>query len=314
MHAVGTAGERLGTWHEASSWSWAPYVARRVLTVDNGSRAPTEISELGPVQVTLMTATPYMIRRTLTLIRQADPEPYEPGVAGRVAHEDQALGEAGDLVLYDTARPYWSVMATDLPTCQLLVLRFPRGLLPLPQRELRHSTAVRIPASRGLGAVSSQFLLQLARRADELGPAEAARLSTLALDVVAAAFAQALEAAPAETRHGALVGRLHTYIQERLGDPKLTPGSIAAAHHISVRYLHKLFREEGHTVAGWIRERRLERCRHELADPLLAAHPISAIATRWGFVNAAHFSQAFRGAYGLSPSQFREHYAAVHGD
>ncbi|WP_328616882.1 helix-turn-helix domain-containing protein [Amycolatopsis sp. NBC_00355] len=29
------------------------------------------------------------------------------------------------------------------------------------------------------------------------------------------------------------------------------------------------------------------------------------IAARWGFAGAAHFSQAFRGAYGLSPSRFR---------
>ena len=59
---------------------------------------------------------------------------------------------------------------------------------------------------------------------------------------------------------------------------------IAAAHHISLRSLHQLFHDEGLTVAGWIRQRRLECCRRDLSDPALAARPVAAIAARWGFL------------------------------
>jgi AraC-like DNA-binding protein len=48
-----------------------------------------------------------------------------------------------------------------------------------------------------------------------------------------------------------------------------------------------------------------------LADPRLAARPINATAARWGFTSHAHFSQAFRNAYGLSPRQFRQQCATV---
>jgi AraC-like DNA-binding protein len=98
---------------------------------------------------------------------------------------------------------------------------------------------------------------------------------------------------------------VHTFIRDHLGDPDLTPRTIAAAHHISVRYLHQLFRAEDRTVADCIRVRRLDRCRLELADPRLARRPIGEISARWGFRSAAHFSQAFRDAYGLSPSELR---------
>ncbi|MGV9378779.1 helix-turn-helix domain-containing protein [Nonomuraea sp. NPDC003707] len=70
----------------------------------------------------------------------------------------------------------------------------------------------------------------------------------------------------------------------------------------------------GGSVAGWIRERRPEQCRRDLADPQPATHPINAIAARWGLTNAAHFSQAFRNAYGLPLRQFREQSATVHSD
>ena len=58
-------------------------------------------------------------------------------------------------------------------------------------------------------------------------------------------------------------------------------------------------------MAGWIRERRLERCRRDLTDPTLADWSVTAIALRWGLTDPAHFSRAFRTAYGLSPTEYR---------
>ncbi|WP_406117948.1 helix-turn-helix transcriptional regulator [Streptomyces sp. NBC_00989] len=111
------------------------------------------------------------------------------------------------------------------------------------------------------------------------------------------------------------MAQIHAFVQDHLGKADLTPDTIAAAHHTSLRYLHKLFQqEEGHTVACWIRSRRLEACRRDLADPRLAARPIHTIAARRGFSSPAHFSQAFRAAYGTAPREFRRQSATVHGD
>ncbi|MGW9499321.1 helix-turn-helix domain-containing protein [Streptomyces prasinus] len=46
-------------------------------------------------------------------------------------------------------------------------------------------------------------------------------------------------------------------------------------------------------------------CHRDLTDPRLRSRSIRAIATRWGFVDAAHFSRAFRAAYGVSPRDHR---------
>jgi AraC-like DNA-binding protein len=79
-----------------------------------------------------------------------------------------------------------------------------------------------------------------------------------------------------------------------LHDPDLGPAVLAAAHHISTSYLHRLFRADGDlTVAAWIRGRRLERARHGLADPALRALPISRIAARCGFADHVAFTRAF---------------------
>jgi AraC-like DNA-binding protein len=326
MDVISTAeisvGERFAFWREVSSKLWVPYDIRYGRQPECEFRAQVGISEFGPVQASLMTTTPYSVRRTPKLIRQSDPEMFKlccVVCGGGVVMQDgrRADLEAGDLMLFDTSRSFVAVHTPDAPAIRLLFLCFPRSLLPLPSRDLRSLSAVRIPGAQGIGALSSQFLLQLARRMHELSPSDTARLSTLTLDVLTAALADALDAqsvVPPHSRWRALMAQIHAFIRENLGDARLTPDAIAAAHHISLRYLHKLFHDEGHTVAGWVRERRLEQCRRDLADPQLAARPISAIAIRWGFTSPAHFSQAFRNAYGLSPRQFRQQYATVHAD
>ncbi|MEU8157154.1 helix-turn-helix domain-containing protein [Micromonospora sp. NPDC048986] len=309
-------------WREVNSKLWVPYDLRCESQWEPGFRAQVGISEFGPVQATLITTMPHSVRRTPKLIRQADPEVFKLGClvrgGGMITQDGQRTDfGVGDLILYDTSRPYLAEFTPDVPVSQLLLLRFPRSLLPLPSRELRRLSAVRIPGAQGIGALSSQFLLHLAQHMDELSPLDAARLSTLTIDVLTAALANALDlqsAVPSHTRRRALMAQIHAFVRENLGDPRLTPDAIAAAHHISLRYLHKLFHEEGHTVAGWVRERRLEQCRRDLANPQLGARPIHAIAAQWGFTSPAHFSQAFRSAYGLSPRQFREQCARVRAD
>ncbi|MER7694990.1 helix-turn-helix domain-containing protein [Streptomyces sp. NPDC097610] len=69
--------------------------------------------------------------------------------------------------------------------------------------------------------------------------------------------------------------------------------------------LHRLFQHEDETVAASIRRQRLERTRHDLADPAQRTTPVHAIATRWGFPRAAEFTRAFRTAYGIPPKEYR---------
>jgi AraC-like DNA-binding protein len=185
---------------------------------------------------------------------------------------------------------------------------FPPSLLPLSRSRLGHLAAVRFPGGAGLGDLTSQFLLQLARNVDHYSPAEAARLSSAALEVLATRLAHELDIrgwGTPEARRHALFTAVQAFIQGHLGDPRLSPAMIAAAHHISLRSLQQLFHDEGLTVAGWIRQRRLERCRRDLTDPALASRPVAAIAARWGFSSAGDFSRAFRAVHGLPPAEYR---------
>jgi AraC-like DNA-binding protein len=100
----------------------------------------------------------------------------------------------------------------------------------------------------------------------------------------------------------ALRDRILGHIEARLSDRDLAPAKIAAAHHISVRRLHKLFNDQPLTVAALIRQRRLERCRADLAR---SDRTVAAVAARWGFADPAHFSRLFKATYGYNAAALK---------
>jgi AraC-like DNA-binding protein len=66
-----------------------------------------------------------------------------------------------------------------------------------------------------------------------------------------------------------------------------------------------MFQAHSTTVARWIRSRRLDRVRQDLADPRYASIAVMDVARRWGFVEPSPFSRTFRAAYLMSPSEYR---------
>jgi AraC-like DNA-binding protein len=276
--------------------------------------------DLGPMRLVVATASPYRVRRTPRMIRSSDPDLLTLGMMlrGRGAlsqHDRQADARAGGFVVYPVTRPYHiEIGAAGAGPVHMLMLHFPPALLPLPPSQLRQLTAVTMPASAGIGALTSRFLAQLAGGIDHYSPTEAARLATAALEVLATRLAHELDGVgwlTPEAQRGALLARIHAFIRRHLGDPDLSPGTVAAAHHISLSYLHKLFHAEDVTVAGWIRRRRLEAARRDLADPALASRPVAVIAARQGFSSPAQFSQAFKAAHGMPPGEYRRRAAGT---
>jgi AraC-like DNA-binding protein len=268
------------------------------------------VGDAGAVRVAELTAgRPGGASRTARHVRRLDLEVCKVDllVSGRgvVAQDgrEAALGP-GDFTLVDLSRPaHWSMSAM-----RLVAVVFPRALLPLPPDEVAKLSAVRFPGDQGAGALVSSLARQLARGLGDWGGGGGARLGGAVLDLFSVALATRLDRAaklPPPTRQRAMRQHIHAFIEARLGDPGLSPATIAAAHHISVRSLYKLFEAEETSVAGWVRQRRLERCRRDLLDPALAARPVSAVAARWGLTDPAAFSRLFRAAYGVPPLEYR---------
>lgn len=75
----------------------------------------------------------------------------------------------------------------------------------------------------------------------------------------------------------ALRERVLAYIAQHFQEDDLSPARIAAAHGISLRYLHALFAQGDTTVVGHILESRLQACWRTLVDPVCRHLQVSAI-------------------------------------
>ena len=151
--------------------------------------------------------------------------------------------------------------------------------------------------------------MSVAARPEEYGPDDGPRLGTVVADLVTALFASALNAeeiVPAESYRQTLVLSVERFIRRHLTDPDLTPRSIAAAHHISVSYLYRIFQDRGPGIAAEIRRRRLEGAHHDLADPVRRHVPIHKIAADWGMADPSAFSRQFREEFGIPPRDHRK--------
>ena len=167
-----------------------------------------------------------------------------------------------------------------------------------------------LPGRTGMGTLLSAVITQIALDiAHHCQPADAARVSAVLLGLLSGLRRHEPDAdlgLPPQANRTVLFQQTQAFIHQHLGDPDLSPETIATAHHISIRTLHRLFGAHNLTVAAWIRARRLDRCRHDLTDPLRRGQPIHAIARRWGFTNASHFTRAFRATYGITPTDYQQ--------
>jgi AraC-like DNA-binding protein len=100
--------------------------------------------------------------------------------------------------------------------------------------------------------------------------------------------------------------RVVSYISQHLTEPGLNPQRIASENNISVRHLHKMWRDSDLSLMQWIIAQRLEGARYELSQKSSQKN-ISAVCYGWGFSDFTHFCRRFRDAYGMSPGEWR-HY------
>ncbi|MFB4278481.1 helix-turn-helix domain-containing protein [Nonomuraea sp. MTCD27] len=309
---------------------WWQAVAESVVSVDAFSEhvddfwAEMRTVDLGALRLSRVRCSGFEARRNANRIRRANSDAYQValsfrGRSGIVQENQETTLAPADLTLYDASRPFvaWSFPGEHRASggspdeiSDGLILHVPHGALALPRATLQRLLARRISGRESVAALFSGLLHQVLAQAARMTRADTERLSGVIVDLLTSVLAHELETDPSPfvTDPGAvLVLRAQAFIERHLDDLELSTADIAAAHHVSLRHMQRLFQKEGYTVTGWIQQRRLERCHRALADPLMDGRPIRVIAACWGFTNEAHFNRLFRKTYGAPPATYRRH-------
>jgi len=213
--------------------------------------------------------------------------------------------EAGDFYVYDAAMP----CRLEWTAHESIYLAVPRDLLrstfggdPPPAEQLR--TALQ---ASGLAPFLKGQLDLMARRWRRTPERDQMVVFDAALDLLLAALAGVLGSASAEGSEAVGAGQFAAacrFIEANLPDPDLDPVRIARSAGCSRATLYRLFARRELTVAGYVRDRRLQR----FMRLLRVAGPdatIAALAARCGFFDPPTFNQTFRRRFGVSPGELR---------
>ena len=158
-----------------------------------------------------------------------------------------------------------------------------------------------------------EHLAQLSRDADKITRrGSAAMVGGATIELVRALLSSVgRDPGGSDTWDQTLETRLVTYIDQHLTDPDLCAEELARVHEISVRQLYKLWSRHETSLSQWIIHKRLEGARADLCAVGNNQVTIAAVARRWRFINATHFSRRFREVYGMSPREWRQVYCRM---
>jgi AraC-like DNA-binding protein len=265
-------------------------------------------ARMGDLLVSEFVCDPCEVWRSEAHIRPSDSDDFLlclqlSGKALFSQRDREAVNENGSFILLDPHRPFSARFLGETKSIRLTV---PRQAL-----ESRLGTAAALSArtmdvGRPIAGLVSGFLSLLPSRIDAVDNATASRLAEQTLDLIALVFSlEADQAATLSSQRDVARYRLKAVIETRLCDPTLTPAAVAAAAGISVRYANDLLALDGFSVGRYVLHRRLERSRQALEDPAQARRTVGEIAYAWGFSDLSHFVRRFRGAYGLTPGDYR---------
>ena len=294
---------------------WVNTVCSQILPVridprhDRVPNAGMSCTTLGALRIRDVVGGDHVYTRAVSDIRRGDPETVQVGMplgGGSLLVQDgrEAVLSPGDMVLYDSSRPFTLVMESQF---HWQVFLLPKVKLQRSDAELALVTAIPLPPRTGIPRVVSQFLRGLAAEANVLeGAPGAGALGETAADLIAtmvrSRFGKPWDVADQDR---VLVEAIQTFIADNHASPALDPRAIARAHNISVRRLHALLEPSGLTVGDRIRAERLAAVRRDLADPRLAHQSIGRIAALHGMTNPSAFARLFRSVEGVTPREFR---------
>ncbi|WP_321790087.1 MULTISPECIES: AraC-like ligand-binding domain-containing protein [Paraburkholderia] len=214
-----------------------------------------------------------------------------------VQNDKEIVQRPGDIVIFDTSRPFdYALPEGD----DQIVIDVPRVLLEQYLPNADELVGNLLSGQSTFGRLVGTMFRDVGLSGYGGAPAVAARVGTAIVDLVATAFDVEFGArARAPLGNSGALARIKSFMLDQLTDSSLDVETIATANNISVRSLHRLFGAEGTTVMRWLWQQRLCASYKALAEG--RSHRVSDVAMQFGFTNFSHFAKSFRQAFGVLP-------------
>jgi AraC family transcriptional regulator, positive regulator of tynA and feaB len=307
--SAGSLARRIDAWSEILAGAVLPFDVRPTDNTTEGFRGVVESRRFGDLALIDCAFSPCAARRGQELV-DGGSNGARQGLLGvqfmqrgvevsRDRRRGMVTISPGQVVLWDSRRP---VEVEALQPVRKRILVLPREVVLSFCPRLAEQTVLPPIDRTAAGRLLVRYINSLALELPSLDSAGQAAASNATVELLRAAVEPVLPDSR-DAMRTAMREEIRRYVRTQLQDPGLGPASISRAHSMSVRALHGLFEEVDESVAGLVRSERLARCMQDLQRP--SGGSVTSIAFRWGFCDSAHFSRAFKRAFGMTPSAVR---------
>lgn len=294
---------------------WCEFLCDTHLNLDVEHKVPDdsffgsiETNRLGEIQLSHLISKSQIVNRSKVQISRYPEDNsllcYQVSGKIRITQDGRTtILNPFEFVLCDGTRPFEFSIPGDH---ELLILKVPNKELTSRLAFPEIMTANAIPAAKGLGRVTFDFINSLRR---ELGKANT-KLPEKIGDIIVELFTSCMNERFRSLNYSSRKDivkliELKSFIHAHLRNPQLSVDMIATDLNVSTRYVHMLFRNEKNTVSEFIRNLRLENCKKDLENPNLLNRSITDISFFWGFNDSSHFSKLFKKRFGVSARDCR---------
>lgn len=203
---------------------------------------------------------------------------------------------AGDIVLIDSTLPF---RFSYLEPVQQISLIVPRQVIERVLNVDRIELGVKIPAGSHIARFARKLVLEASLH-QNLGMEES---DAILYSVAALIKSPVLKSVQGLDPNEKVFMAAAEFIKGNIGDPELNASLVAKSVGTSVRNLYRVFSCKSITPSEYVKLQRLE-----MSADYMKSHSgslsLTEVAYRYGFGSPSYFSTAFKGHYGVKPSDF----------
>ncbi|MGO9356173.1 MAG: helix-turn-helix domain-containing protein [Xanthobacteraceae bacterium] len=221
-------------------------------------------------------------------------------------NDGTATIQAGDVGLFSGAAPF-TLEHRRRPQLSVVSFMIPRQALSDRLGGAEVSKPRVVSNHPVFGALLRETARTLAEKAAGIPPQALPGLFETLVDFAALAVSPQAGAERSGSRSRALFLALRAHVDRHFRAPDFDVARLAAAHGVSVRYVHKLFEAHGggESFGDYIAGQRLLWAAERLRSAAAQRDAITDIAFEAGFADLTQFYRAFRRRFGCAPGAFR---------
>ena len=211
----------------------------------------------------------------------------------------QLFHQAGDILIYDSAKPY---VFNYTSTYKAMLLRLPRPLVQVKVSKMDDLGGTVLSNESAYSRLIRSLLNETSIIATSPELNQTDEFIVPSIEMITSAIQRATEGSVLNgSTQNKLLNEIKAYIRAHITDEELTLEQIAANKNISLRTLSRVFAESGETPRNWLQNQRI--CSAYEAIVNKKVNNVTEAALTFGFKDVSHFSRSFKNAYGCTPKE-----------